>query len=457
MTEDVARLALAALATGLWLASVLTVVLGVRRARRAEKARSEALAGDGGDATLIAYASQTGLAEELAWMTARALSDAGWPVRVVSFADLDLDLLKGSRRALFVVSTTGEGDAPDSAGRVVRTLLGEAAGLDGLSYGVLSLGDLTYRDYCGFGRALEAWLRRSEALPLFDTVEVDDGDPAAVRHWQHQLNQLTGATTAPDWTPPAYDRWRLAGRTHINPGSPGGEAFHVVLEPIDGQAAWVAGDIAEIGVPTADGGEVSREYSIASLPSDGRLELLVRLMRHPDGTPGLGSGRLALGLTVGDEVPLRVRTNSAFHAPAASTPMILIGNGTGIAGLRAHLKSRTARDGGAWLLFGERTAAHDAFFDDELQSALATGILTRLDRAFSRDPDAEGRTGRYVQHLIDDHAEEIAAWVERGAAIYVCGSLDGMASGVHAALENALGPDRLIDLSENGRYRRDVY
>lgn len=457
MTDDLARLSLAALATGLWLASVIAVILGVRRARRAERARAEALVGDGGDATLVAYASQTGQAEALAWMTARALSDAGWPVRVLSFSDLGFDTLKASRRALFVVSTTGEGDAPDSASRVVRTLLGETTDLEGLNYGVLSLGDRTYRDYCGFGRAMEGWLRRSGASPLFDTVEVDDGDPAAIRHWQHQLNQLTGATAAPDWSPPAYDRWRMVERRHLNPGSPGGEAFHIALEPVDGDATWVAGDIAEIGVPTPDGAEVSREYSIASLPSDGRLELLVRLMRHPDGTHGLGSGRLALDLSVGDELPLRVRANSAFHAPETPAPMILIGNGTGIAGLRAHLKSRTAASGGAWLLFGERTVAHDAFFGDELQAALATGILTRLDRTFSRDPDAEGRTGRYVQHLIDDHAIEIAAWVERGAAIYVCGSLDGMASGVHAALEQALGADRLIELTETGRYRRDVY
>lgn len=457
MTDDVVRLGLAAFATGLWLASVLAVALGVRRARRAEQARAEALAGDGGDATLVAYASQTGLAEELAWMTARALSDGGWPVRVVSFSDLDLPLLKASRRALFVVSTTGEGDAPDSASRVVRALLGQTADLEGLAYGLLSLGDLTYRDYCGFGRTLEAWLRRSAALPLFDTVEVDDGDPAAIRHWQHQLNQLTGVTTAPDWTPAAYQRWRMVERRHINPGSPGGEAFHIALEPLEGEASWAAGDIAEIGVPTADGGEVSREYSIASLPCDGRLELLVRLIRHPDGAPGLGSGRLALGLAVGDEVPLRVRSNSAFHAPQGPTPMILVGNGTGIAGLRAHLKRLTAADGGAWLLFGERTFAHDAFFDDDIQSALTSGVLTRLDRTFSRDPDAQGRTGRYVQHVIDEQAAEIAAWVDRGAAIYVCGSLDGMASGVHAALERALGAERLIELTETGRYRRDVY
>jgi len=41
--------------------------------------------------------------------------------------------------------------------------------------------------------------------------------------------------------------------------------------------------------------------------------------------------------------------------------------------------------------------------------------------------------------------------------ILVCGSLEGMSQGVHAALETALGADRLLELTEAGRYRRDVY
>jgi len=81
-----------------------------------------------------------------------------------------------------------------------------------------------------------------------------------------------------------------------------------------------------------------------------------------------------------------------------------------------------------------------------------------------RRPDPAGprllarcRRRSYVQALIAENAAEIAAWVERGAAIYVCGSLEGMAPGVHAALEAALGADRLVELTEAGRYRRDVY
>ncbi|MFX5510409.1 hypothetical protein ABTD49_21515, partial [Acinetobacter baumannii] len=70
-----------------------------------------------------------------------------------------------------------------------------------------------------------------------------------------------------------------------------------------------------------------REYSIASLPADGRLELLVRQTRHDDGRLGLASGWLTEHAPLGASVALRVRSNRAFHAPADDRPLLLIGNG----------------------------------------------------------------------------------------------------------------------------------
>lgn len=456
MTSDPQRWLWAVGAVVLWLALIALTVWRQRRARASARAQSNAMAGEGnGQAVLVAYASQTGFGEELAWMTAKALSgDGGVGARVVSFADLDVEALMAADRALLIVSTTGEGDPPDSAVRFVRKVMGAEADLSGLRFGLLALGDRSYDAFCGFGHAVDGWLRRSGAQPLFDTVEVDDGEAGAIRHWQHQLNQITGSVTAPDWTPPAYDRWRLVERVLANPGSPGGEAHHLAFEPVEAVSDWAAGDIAEIGLPPRDSVTPgSREYSIASLPSDGRVEFLIRLMCHADGTPGLASGWLTQALKVGDVIDMRLRANRSFHGPTDDVPMILIGNGTGIAGLRAHLKARTAAGGGAWLLFGERTHAHDAFFDAELQDWRASGVLTRLDRSFSRDAG----DGRYVQALVAEGAESLRDWVRRGAVIYVCGSLEGMASGVHAALEDALGADVLLQILEDGRYRRDVY
>ena len=456
MTADPVRWMWAAVAVILWLMVIAAVAWSRGRARRSAAARASGLAPAGGaEPLLVAFASQTGHAEELAWMTAASLSDAGAPARVALLADLEPDELRTAGRVLIIVSTTGEGDAPDAMSRFARRHMTAPADLSGLSYGLLALGDRTYAAFCGFGRALDIWLRRSGATPLFDRVEVDNGDAGAIRHWQHQLGAVTGHAVQADWTPPAYDRWRLAARTHLNPGSPGGEAWLLAFEPIDHTPDWVAGDIAEIGLPAIDGvSPGSREYSVASLPTDGRVEFIVRRMIRPDGAPGLASGWLTRELAVGDPAGMRIRTNRSFHCPPPKLPLILIGNGTGLAGLRAHWRARAGvAHGGVWLMFGERTSAHDAFLDAELRADLASGALTRLDRAFSRDPG----DGRYVQHLIDQNTDELAAWIDRGATILVCGSLEGMSQGVHAALEIALGADRLLELAETGRYRRDVY
>ena len=421
---------------------------GLRRA--AARKAAEALARGAGEPILVAYASQTGFAEQVAEATAKALAEAGAPVTLRPLGAVAAADLTG--RALFIVSTTGEGDAPDPARAFIRDVMRDDAALPGLRYGVLALGDSSYARFCAFGRALDAWLAHAGAEPLFDRVEVDDGDPAALRHWQGQLAPLTGVTDAPDWTRPAYGRWTLAERTLLNPGSPGGEAWHVRLTPPDG-ATWQAGDILEIG-PNNDPDLPHREYSIASIPSDGAVELIVRLMTRADGQPGLGSGWLCRLAEVGGTLDARVRTNRSFHAPEPSRPLILIGSGTGLAGLRAHLKARAALNvRWNWLVFGERTRAHDYFHRTEIEAWRASGLLDRLDLAFSRD-QAERI---YVQHRLLGAADVLRRWVANGAAIYVCGSLEGMARDVHKALVEVLGAETLEKLTDEGRYRRDVY
>ncbi|MES2862025.1 MAG: sulfite reductase subunit alpha [Pseudomonadota bacterium] len=445
MSTDPVRWCWAALVVVLWIA--LTAVIALRKRRRAS---AVAISGQ----TLVAVASQTGFGDELAEMTRDAIIAAGGSARIVSFADLTSEDLLTIDRVLFVASTTGEGDAPDSAARFVRKVMGEAADLAGLRYGLLALGDRTYRDYCGFGRALDDWLKGAGARRLFDTIEVDDGDAEAIARWRDEIARLTGSAEPTQWDAPRHKPWRLVERRLLNAGSPGEEAWFVAFTPEDGGLDWVAGDIAEFQLSTPEGEPAHREYSVASLPSDGRAEFVVRLMRRPDGTPGLGSGRLTT-MKLGDALPMRVRTNRAFHGPEATTPIILIGNGTGIAGLRAHLKQRAASGpaGSTWLMFGERTAAHDSLFDDELTGWMTRRALTRLDRVFSRDPG----DGRYVQAIVAAAADEVRAWVADGAAIYVCGSLEGMAGGVREAMEDALGRDLCRELIETGRYRQDVY
>lgn len=445
--SEAARLALAVAAVAAWLGHVGWIAWRGR-------ARALPLPGDG-EATLVAFASQTGFAERIAEATAAALRAGGGTVAMAPLGEIDAALLARTRMALFIATTTGEGDPPDDAARFVARMMGEPQALQGTRFAVLGLGDRNYRHFCHFGHRLDRWLADSGATREADLIEVDNGEAGALRHWQQNLRQFGAATDMPDWAPPAYVAGRLASRAHLNPGSPGGATFHIGIAP-DEALAWTAGDIAEIYPgPAADAlaGEPSlphRDYSIASLPGDGAIELVVRRMETPDGKAGLGSGWLTEGLAEGAAVALRVRRNPSFHPPAPDAPMILIGSGTGIAGLRAHLKARPAETRN-WLLFGERSAAADALFAAELEAWAESGHLDRLDLCFSRDG------GGYVQDRLDRCADAVRAWLDDGAAIYVCGSMTRMAAGVDASLAAAIGRSALEDLGACGRYRRDIY
>ncbi|WP_431260102.1 sulfite reductase subunit alpha [Roseateles chitinivorans] len=444
-----------------------------RQRQAADDAAALLPAADAGPPVLVLHASQTGQAEEIAWQTARALHLAGMPVRVAALGEVGRDALRDARHALFIASTYGEGDAPDSAAPFVRDLMsaeGSAPDLSSLEVGVLALGDSTYTHYCGFGRALDAWLHERGARPLFDRIEADRADEHALAQWRQRLSHFAGTADLAEWDTPVFTSWRLSARRHLNPGSQGGPVFHLELTPADGSPLpnWEAGDLVQVCV-TTDGADHAhdvdhdaqrpREYTIASLPADGRVELMVRRTTREDGTPGRSSGWLTEGLPLDGTVAMRLRAHASFRIGAnAGRPLILVGNGTGLAGLRAHLKARAVARmdttvGPAWLLFGERQSAHDAHYRDEIEAWQRDGLIAQADWAFSRD-----QSGRvHVQHLLARHAQRLREWVADGAALYVCGSLQGMAGAVDAVLRETLGDAGVDALIRDGRYRRDVY
>ena len=443
----------------------LCVGIWWRERRRVQRAQAEALAlstaREGAEPILVAYASQTGQAEDIARETARLLHTAGEPVQLCPLGEVTVSTLESTRTALFVVSTYGEGDAPDNAAAFFQDCMDQPRDLKTLSYGLLALGDRTYDHFCGFGRGLDEWLRASGAQALFDRVDMDSGAPQALQAWQQHLSQVASVGALPAWQSPALESWTLAVREHLNPGSTGGGVFHLELAPLaDAQATWEAGDLVELPVPPD--AAPPRNYSVASVPADGRLHLMVRESFRADGTPGLASGWLCRDLPLGGTVDLRVRAHANFRAEwNAQRPLILIANGTGLAGLRSHLRHRAAcrqrgdhARGGDWLVYGERQAAHDRPYRSELEAWLVEGVLERLDLAFSRDQERRV----YVQDKLLEQAELLRHWVrDRDAAIYVSGSLQGMAQGVDEALRQILGTGEVDLLLQAGRYRRDVY
>ena len=453
--NDLALRALGATATVLAYSSLCFGVFFRERRRAKQQAeRTTSLAASGhGNPTLVLFGSQTGQAESIAWQTAGWLQAQGQAARVRSLNETTLADLHSAQRALFIASTYGEGDAPDGAGVFAEQVMaGEPPALPDLRFSVLALGDRQYAHFCGFGRQLDDWLSTTGAQRDYERVEADNADPAALESWRLHVGGAEQTSPPPDQPEASY--WRLLARQQVNLGSQGTPLFHLAFAPAQRDApTWQAGDLVQLEVP-ADLTR-PRDYSVASIPQDGELHLLVRQERHPDGSLGAASGLLTQTLPVGSSLPFRIRAHSNFRlGDNARRPLVLIGNGSGLAGLRALLCERERLgEHQNWLLYGERNAQWDRPYRAELERWQQEGVLERLDLVFSRDQPER----MYVQHRLLQASESVLDWLARGAAVYVCGSLQGMGSGVDAALRQIAGDERMRELVLQGRYRRDVY
>jgi sulfite reductase (NADPH) flavoprotein alpha-component len=216
---------------------------------------------------------------------------------------------------------------------------------------------------------------------------------------------------------------------------------------------------------------VPRLYSIASsqLVHPDRAETSVRVVRydsHGRSRLGVASGGLGERAHVGETVPIFLHDNQNFRLPEdPSTPVIMVGPGTGIAPFRAFLEERQAKGatGENWLFFGDQHRASDFLYEEQLTAMLKDGTLTRLDTAFSRDQAHK----IYVQDRMQEHTLELFEWLDRGAYFYVCGDATQMAKSVELALLNAIakGLDGTLDeaaqyldtMKKEKRYQRDVY
>lgn len=454
---------------------------------------------------LITYATQTGVAEQLAWRTATSLQEAQQPTTVKPIQQLTEQDLQQASQVLFVISTYGTGEAPDLAASFNKKLMQQKLELAHMQYAVLALGSREYPDsYCSFGYAVDAWLKQCKAQPLFDLIEVDNANSNDIQRWNQALSVVTKHELHAMSIEKVFDQWTLTERRLLNPNSLGQAAYNIELRSAS-DMTWHAGDIAEIqpanclaeiqdflikyqipahSVVESLNQEIeqvlwnknlrveiqpfstledlfkqlptlpTREYSIASIPSQQLLRLVVRQKRDEQDQLGLGSGWLTEFASLQHSIALRIRTNESFHLIDDNRPIICIGNGTGIAGLMSLLQQRNRQNYTAnWLIFGERQRRHDFFYQETIQAWLNMGSLQRLDLAFSRDQEQR----IYVQDILRSNADELIKWIEQGAVIYVCGSIEGMASGVDQALTDILSEEKLDELRQAGRYRRDVY
>lgn len=214
-----------------------------------------------------------------------------------------------------------------------------------------------------------------------------------------------------------------------------------------------------------------RLYSIASSQAavEDEVHLTVATVRytaHDRARSGVASTWLADRLGEEETVPVYIDGNKNFKLPQDdNAPIIMVGPGTGVAPFRSFMQEREEREasGANWLFFGDQHFLTDFLYQVEWLGWRDSGLLTRLDVAFSRDQEDKV----YVQHRLRERAADIWQWFQDGAYLYVCGDAVSMAPDVNEALLDIISEqgkmsrdeanDYLRDLSKDKRYQRDVY
>ena len=215
----------------------------------------------------------------------------------------------------------------------------------------------------------------------------------------------------------------------------------------------------------------ARLYSIASSQAEVEDEVhltVAHVSYDKNGWTHQGgaSGYLSTRCEVGETVKVYVQNNDNFRLPNdPSTPVIMIGPGTGIAPFRAFMQERDVQEaeGDNWLIFGNPNFTQDFLYQTEWQAYLKSGLLSKISLAFSRDQAHK----IYVQDKLREEAAEVFAWLEKGAHVYVCGDATRMAKDVEQALldiiesqgnyDSAQAKAYLTDLRKAKRYQKDVY
>ncbi|MFL1997788.1 assimilatory sulfite reductase (NADPH) flavoprotein subunit [Lysinibacillus irui] len=215
----------------------------------------------------------------------------------------------------------------------------------------------------------------------------------------------------------------------------------------------------------------ARLYSIASSQKANSEEVHLTISKvsyETNGRQRLGvcSGSISERIQPGDTLPIYVHKNPNFRLPEnEDTPIIMIGAGTGVAPYRAFLEEREELgiEGKAWLIFGDQHFVTDFLYQTDWQRWLASGTLSQMHVAFSRDTEKKV----YVQHKLQEHAASFYEWLQQGAVIYVCGDKKSMAADVDATIHQIIEqqgqktPEEaksfVKELKQQKRYQRDVY
>uniref|UniRef100_A0A0P4WEL1 Methionine synthase reductase n=1 Tax=Scylla olivacea TaxID=85551 RepID=A0A0P4WEL1_SCYOL len=136
-------------------------------------------------------------------------------------------------------------------------------------------------------------------------------------------------------------------------------------------------------------------------------------------------------------IDIYLRSNQSFRPPTdSSTPVVMVGPGTGVAPFLGFLKHRQKVGVGVgewWLFYGCRHKDKDFLYQNELRELEEEGVLNHFMVSYSRENDSP----RYVQDNLIKYGKSLAPLLDK-AIVYVCGDANNMAKDVFEAFVSVL-------------------
>ena len=127
---------------------------------------------------LVLYGSATGNAEEIARAISQEAPNYGIDARYACLDQFKKAELTPGSVCVFVVSTTGEGEAPENCSRFMRTIKKKSQKptmFQGILFTCCGLGDTNYTNFCNTGKFLNRRMCELGATKFYKECEADEG------------------------------------------------------------------------------------------------------------------------------------------------------------------------------------------------------------------------------------------------------------------------------------------
>lgn len=140
----------------------------------------------------VLYGTESGNSEELADKTVKAAKKKGLKASMKNFADLKPADLAGFEQMAVIISTWGDGEAPEAAEGFYHAFLKETPDLKGTRFSVCALGDTSYEKFCEIGKVFDTRLETlgSERMTAREDCDVDFDDSFAA--WLDRVLEQVG-------------------------------------------------------------------------------------------------------------------------------------------------------------------------------------------------------------------------------------------------------------------------